>query len=227
MSVSASATRDSTAAFGGAVGRDNSINMDGLVAGAGDMDRGRLAMGLAKADMMAAGKRSRLEASERDMAAGAYDMAGAPRAARAQRRRAKGARKRGSVADKWASNAAGMEDSLVQSSAMWEENIAESSKIDGWRGDRAEWTAMHAGLQADIESNRAKWNGLAERAAEAKARAEGRLERASAAAERTGASAGLQWQGRGKGGGRGPPGAREAVDAWLDAMRAAELASGG
>ena len=134
MSVSASATRDSTAAFGGAVGRDNSINMDGLVAGAGDMDRGRLAMGLAKADMMAAGKRSRLEASERDMAAGAYDMAGAPRAARAQRRRAKGARKRGSVADKWASNAAGMEDSLVLSTAMWEENIAESSKIDGWGG---------------------------------------------------------------------------------------------
>ena len=224
MSESAAATMDSTEAFGGSVGRDTSIDMDALAAGAGAMDRGRLAMGQAKREFAYASELSLSEESERGMAADAYGMAGAAAAARSQRGRAEKARERARTADGWESNAAGKEGILGQARAVWEENIAASAEMGGWTGDRAKWTHMHSSLHADIEYDRAKWAGLAGRASEMAAREEGRIELAAAAAKRAGAAAGLQWRGSGRGGG-GPPVVPAAVKEWLDAMWSAELAS--
>ena len=226
MSAAAANASDSAEALGGAVGRDGSIGMDSLVSGASDMVKGTLAAGAAKAAFTRAAEHSRLEAAERGMAADAYGMAGASRAARAQRGRAKRARKRAGTADGWSSCAAGRTDLLSQLLDACTDGIAESS-MNGWKGGGAEWTGMRARLQDGIVRDWAGWTGLVGRAAVARARAEGVLERASDAVNRTGTAAGLQWEGGGKGGGGGPPGAQDAVDAWLAAMGSAELASWG
>ena len=226
MSAAAASAADSAEALGGVAGRDGSIDADSLVSGASDMTKGGLAAGAAKPAFTKAADHSRLEASERGMAADAYGMAGASRAARAQRGRAKRARKRANTADGWSSSAAGKTDLLSGLLDACIKGMAKSS-MNGWKGGGAEWTSMRARLQDGIVRDRAGWTGLAGRAAEAKARAEGGLDRASDAAKRTGTAAGLRWEGGGKGGGGWPPGAQDAVDAWLAAMGSAELASRG
>ena len=226
MSAAAANATDSAEALGGAVGRDGSIGMDSLVSGASDIVKGGLAAGAAEAAFKEAADHSRLEASERGMAADAYGMAGASRAAQAQRGRAKRARKRAGAADGWSSSAAGKTGLLSRLLDECTEGMAKSS-MNGWKGGGAEWMAMRARLQDGIARDLAGWTGLVGRAAEAKARAEGGLDRASDAAKRAGTAAGLQWEGGGKGGGGWTPGAQDAMDAWLAAMGAAETAPRG
>lgn len=227
MSAAAAKTWESLGAIGSAVGRDNDVDMQALVAGAAVMGEGSVEMGTARAAFGAAGKRSRAEASERDMAAEAYERAGASKAARAQRVRAKRARKRGMAADGWESGAAEKLAILTESIAVWKENIAMSFSAGVWRGDRTAWAAMHAGMRAGVENDRARWADMAERTATRSARASGRLARAKAAAKKAAGAAGWQWAAGGKEGNGGGAGDEEAARAWLDAMMAAEQLSRG
>lgn len=227
MSAAAAKTWDSLGAIGSAVGRGNAVDLQVLVAGAAVMGEGTVELGTARAAFGAAGKRSRAEASERDMAAEAYGRAGASRAARAQRVRAKRARKRGTTADGWESGAAEKLAILTESLAVWKENIAMTSSAGVWRGDRTAWAAMHAGMRAGVENDRARWAEMAERTAARSARASGRLARAKAAAERAAGMAGWQWAAGGKAGNGEGAGDEEAARAFLDAMMAAEQLSRG
>lgn len=230
ISEAAAKTRDSSGALGSAIGRNNAVDLQALAAGAAGMAQGVRLMGTARAAFGAAAKRSLAEASERDMAAGAYDAAGAARAARAQRGRADMARKRGSSADGWESAAAEKLAILTASTAMWKENIAMSASAGVWNGDRVAWAAMHADIRAGVEHDRARWARMARRSAKAGARASDRLARAEAAAKKAVGAAGMEMgaeNGKGSAGGAGGVPSTDAADAWLAATRAAEQLSRG
>ena len=227
MSAAAAKTWDSLGAIGSAVGRGNAVDLQVLVAGAAVMGEGTVELGTARAAFGAAGKRSRAEASERDMAAESYERAGASKAARAQRVRAKRARKRGTTADGWESGAAEKLAILTESLAVWKENIAMTSSAGVWRGDRTAWAAMHAGMRAGVENDRVRWAEMAKKSAARSARASDRLARAENEAKRACGAAGWQWAAGGKAGNGEGAGDEEAARALLDAMATAEQLSRG
>lgn len=229
MSAAADKTRDSLGANGAAVDRDGTVDMRALVAGAAVMAKGIAEMEEARAAFGAAIRLSRAEASERDMAAEAYGRAGASRAARAQRGRARTARKRGADVGAWESSAARRQAVLTDSMDAWKENIAMSAVGGVWDGDRAAWAALHATLRAHVEKDGKRWAWMAGKAAEVGAKASYRLAWAEAAVKRTARTAGLKPSKKGGGGanagGAGDAPRAEAADAWLAAMRAAKQAS--
>ena len=223
MSMAATKTRESLGAIGSAVGRDHAVDLEALVAGAAVMGEGSVEMGNGRDAFGAAAKRSRAEASERGMAAEAYERAGNQRAARAQRARAKLARKRADAADGWGASAAKKLAVLTESVAAWKENIAMTARIGSWSGDRTAWAAMHAGMRAGVDHDRARWARMARRAAARGARASDRLARAEAAAKRAAGEAGWKWaKGGGIKGNGGGAGSEEAAVAFLSAMVDAE-----
>lgn len=205
-------------AFGGAIGGNGIIDMAALGAAAAGLGRGASSMRSAVTEFQAAARWAHREAAELDMAAEAYARAGAAEAAQAQRRRAGRSRKRGSMADRWASNAGTKAAILMQAEAMWDNKIAEWQEDDERGGDRAKWADSHSRLYADIDYDRSKWAGLARAADKAAAVAGDRLERAEGAAKTAAADAEL---------GPDDPGTQEAKAALRIAMVAARQATGG
>ena len=216
MSEAAATARDSTEAFGGAVGRNRIVNVHTLAAATSGLDRGASALAVAESEFRAAARLSRLDAAERDMAAEAYTRAGDAKAARTQRGLAGKARKRGRTASGWASNAAEKADILGRAKAMWDKNIAECSEAE-WGGDRARWIDNHSSLYADLDYDRAKWTGLAEAALMAEATAAEGLDRAADAVDAAAAAVAVDVD-------SDVPGEQEAAAALKDATEAAKRA---
>lgn len=228
MSAAADKARDSVGALGGAVGSDHAIDTQALVAGAAVMAKGLAEMKEARAAFGVAAKRSRAEASERDLAAKAYRTAGAAKAARRQRIRAATARKRGDDVDTWKSNAAHKAAVLADAMDAWKKDIATFASAGFWDGDRTAWAVLHASMRARIDNDRKRWAWIADKAGIAGAMASDRLVRAEAVAKRTARAAGMVREKGGKGSVMdGAAQHAEAADAWLAATMAVEQLSRG
>ena len=216
MSEAAATARDSMEAFGGAVGRNHTVNVHVLAAATSGLARGASALAAAEAEFRAAARLAQLDAAARDTAAEAYARAGDAKAARTQRGLAGKARKRGRTAAGWAANAAEKADILGRAKAMWDRNIAEWSE-DEWGGDRAKWIDSHSSLYADLDYDRVRWIELAEGALMAEAAAAEDLNRAADAVDAATAAADVD-------AGSDVPGVQEAAAALKEATAAAKRA---
>ena len=217
----ATAGRDAAAAGGEAVGKDGRMNDTARGNAVAALKKAVRAQRRARASFRRSAPHYEQSALWQVRAADAYDTAGDADSGRDARGQAVHARTMARSADGLAKRAARDEKAAREARRGWEavvgcEEAAETRPPEGaivLPADRAAWAGVQAGIHADAEYDRAKWQDTAEKADRAVLDAGHDLKLYAAATERAAAAVERL--------GRLPPEAEEGVAAWEKTMETA------